>query len=74
MTHHDPKPIIARFNQVGFVLTVTASCDNGKITATAVGDCPAALGPAWHKRLDDLVAEAGGKVRAQIAASQTGSA
>ena len=63
------EQIIATFEQAGNRLTVTASYDNGKITASATGDCPPTLGPAWRTRLDELIDEAGGAVKKQIAAA-----
>jgi len=63
------KDIFIDFRTVGTVLTVTASYDTGKITASATGDCPPTLGPAWRKRLDELIDEAGGAVRKKIAAA-----
>jgi hypothetical protein len=64
------KDIFIDFKTVGTALTVTASYDNGKITATATGDCPEKRGSAWRKRLDELIDEAGGEVKKQIAAAE----
>jgi len=63
------KQIIATFKQIGTELTVTASYDNGKITASATGDCPSKLGPAWRVRSDELIREAGAEVQKKIAAA-----
>ena len=64
------KHVFISFKKTGTELTVTASYDNGKITATATGDCPERLGPAWRVRSDELIKEAGAEIRKKIAQAE----